>query len=61
LTTLENDTSSIIYAYRQEEPENLDAILNGFVVEGKEGKDGIIAMLEFTFETTIENGGTFTS
>lgn len=61
LTTLENDTSSIIYAYRQEEPENLDAILNGFVVEGKEGKDGIIAMLEFTFKTTIENGGTFTS
>lgn len=61
LTTLENDTSSIIYAYRQEEPENLDAILNGFVVEGKEGKDGIIAMLEFTFETTIKNGGTFTS
>ena len=61
LTTLENDTSSVIYAYRQEEPENLDAILNGFVVEGKEGKDGIIAMLEFTFETIIKNGGTFTS
>jgi len=35
--------------------------LNGFVVEGKEGKDGIIAMLEFTFETIIKNGGTFTS
>ena len=61
LISLENDTSSIIFAYRQEEAENLDAILNGFVVEGKEGKDGIIAMLEFTFATTIENGGTFTS
>lgn len=61
LLSLENDTTSIIYAYRQIEPENLDAILNGFVVEGKEGKDGIIAMLTFTFETTIKNGGTFTS
>lgn len=61
LIALENNQDSKIYEYRQLEPENLDAILNGFVVEGKDGKDGIIAMLQFTFATEIVNGGTFTS
>ena len=55
----ETDSSTITYAYRQVEPINLDAILNGFVVEGKDGKDGIIAMIQFTFSASIETNGNF--
>ena len=49
-----SDSSTITYAYRQAEPINFDAMLNGFVVEGKAGKDGIIAMLQFTFVSTVK-------
>jgi hypothetical protein len=54
-----SDSSTITYAYRQAEPVNFDAMLNGFVVEGKAGKDGIIAMIQFTFESEIKNSDTF--
>ena len=59
LTNEGDDSSTITYAYRQAEPVNFDAMLNGFVVEGKAGKDGIIAMIQFTFESTIKTGGGF--
>jgi hypothetical protein len=49
-----SNASTVTYAYRQAEPINFDAMLNGFVVEGKAGKDGIIAMLQFTFVSTVK-------
>jgi len=54
-----SDSSTVTYEYRQLEPVNYDAMLNGFVVEGKAGKDGIIAMLQFTFVSTIKTGGSY--
>ena len=53
------DSLSVTYAYRQVEPVNFDALLNGFIVEGKAGKDGIIAMILFTFASTIETATTY--
>ena len=55
-----NNTSTVTYAYRQVEPINFDALLNGFIVEGKDGKDGIIAMILFTFNSIIKTGGAYT-
>ncbi|MBQ3422909.1 MAG: hypothetical protein IJH34_14930 [Romboutsia sp.] len=53
------DSLYVTYAYRQVEPVNFDALLNGFIVEGKAGKDGIIAMILFTFASTIETATTY--
>lgn len=55
LSTESNDSTTVTYAYRQVEPVNFDALLNGFIVEGKDGKDGIIAMILFTFNASIKS------